>query len=139
MPYIKQEYRETAMDTPASVGQLNYAMTVRAIAFVEGRVTASEFGTYLMMLVENYLEVVGRTYQSFNDVMGVLACVPRELERRLREDFGAPNRVRRFKEEVLAMSDIFYVLSVAPYEDGKIEDNGDVFPKDMVTQIEEVA
>lgn len=51
-------------------------------------------------LVDQYLEANGRRYQSYNDVIGALECVKQEFYRRL----------------------------VAPYEDNKRMENGDVRP-----------
>ncbi len=137
MPYIASQYRDAAMNMPTDAGRLNYAITVRSIQLVEGEVYASEFGTQIMMLVENYIEIVGWNYRSFNDVMGVLACVPLEMERRLNKDFTNRIRFERLKLELDAFSTLFYALTVGPYEDGRMESNGDVFPSNMVAPTEE--
>ena len=53
----------------------------------------------IAVLIDAYLSDAVPHYQQFNDVMGVLACAQAEVYRRL----------------------------VAPYEDEKIKENGDVY------------
>lgn len=78
MPYIKQSERAQLDYMDASTpGQLNYLMT---------------------LLVHEYVNRQGRSYQAYNDAVGALECCKLELYRRL----------------------------IAPYEDEKIKENGDV-------------
>jgi hypothetical protein len=77
MPYIKQELRG-GWKQPASTGELNYALSQE---------------------IKSYLNLKGVSYQTYNDVIGVLEALKLEIYRRL----------------------------VAPYEDTKIIENGDVF------------
>jgi hypothetical protein len=59
-----------------------------------------ELNYLITMIIRKYVEQKGlEKYQFHNDVMGVLSCVKEEWYRR----------------------------KVSPYEDGKIEENGDVF------------
>jgi hypothetical protein len=81
MPYIEQKHRETFMPdllTPGTAGALNYQIT---------------------MVIRNYIEIHGLSYQRVNDVIGALEGAKLEFYRRV----------------------------VAPYEDRKITDNGDVY------------
>lgn len=81
MPYIKPEQRKDLDHgdrVPANAGELNYAITT---------------------MICNYLVENGESYQTFNDVMGVLEGAKLELYRRV----------------------------VAGYEDKKCEENGDVY------------
>ena len=81
MPYIPEDKRlELAQSPicPRNVGELNYMFT---------------------MSLQMYLDKHGESYQTHNDIMGVLSSVTKEWYRR----------------------------KVAPYEDKKIKENGDVF------------
>lgn len=60
--------------------------------------TPGELNYLVTVLCTNYLDVFGRSYTNFNAVVGALECVKLELYRR----------------------------RIAPYEDNKIEENGDV-------------
>lgn len=75
MPYVEPGKR----DTPArTAGELNYKF---AVAIVD------------------YLRIKGKSYQTFNDIIGALECQKQELYRR----------------------------KIAPYEDRACEKNGDVY------------
>jgi len=58
-----------------------------------------ELNYAITMLVDEYIKTHGESYRIFNDVIGALECSKLEVYRRL----------------------------IAPYENGKIEENGDVF------------
>lgn len=87
MPYIKLSDRRdlTPRSTfsPQAAGELNFQVT---------------------SLCLQYLERMGRSYQTYAEIEGVLSHVAKELYRR----------------------------SAAPYEDKKIAENGDVFPEYLV-------
>ncbi len=80
MPYItdKQKLRLHEGGIPQNAGELNYWLTVH---------------------IRQYLEEKGESYQTYNDVLGVLNAIPHELYRR----------------------------KIAPYEDKKIKENSDVY------------
>ena len=82
MPYIKQERREEIDPAilnfcPQNAGDLNYVVTV---------------------MIDNFINWQGETYENFNAMIGALECCKQEYYRRI----------------------------IAPYEDKKIEENGDV-------------
>lgn len=80
MPYIKQDDRENIEDltkSPTNAGELNYL---------------------IHLILSNYVDDLGESYQTYNDIMGVLEGVKLELYRR----------------------------RVAPYEEKKIKENGDI-------------
>ena len=82
MPYINQIARERIKAgniKPLSAGELNFAIT---------------------SLVHEFLNRVGTSYSTLNEVIGVLECAKLELYRRV----------------------------AAPYEDGAIARNGDLLP-----------
>lgn len=60
--------------------------------------TAGEFNYVITMLAKSYINRLGKNYQHYNDIIGALEGCKLELYRR----------------------------SIAPYEDVKIEENGDV-------------
>lgn len=79
MPYIPlSERRRVEMHGPASPGGLNYAIT---------------------QVINSYIGLRGLSYQTINDVIGVLECAKLEAYRRIAVD----------------------------YEDQKREENGDVY------------
>ena len=61
--------------------------------------TAGELNFYITSVILDYLTAHGESYQTYNDILGVLSAIPQELYRR----------------------------KIAPYEDKKIEENGDVY------------
>lgn len=80
MPYIRQDDRENIEDltkSPTNAGELNYL---------------------IHLILSNYVDDLGESYQTYNDIMGVLEGVKLELYRR----------------------------RVAPYEEKKIKENGDI-------------
>jgi hypothetical protein len=81
MPYIKDYQRKELAQSPIcprNAGELNYMLT---------------------MSFQMYLEEHGESYQTYNDIFGVIECCKQELYRR----------------------------KVAKYEDKKIKENGDVY------------
>ena len=63
MPYIRQSERLRAAKLPETPGELNYAIT---------------------MLIVDYLQQQGKyNYAGFNEVVGVLECAKLELARRV--------------------------------------------------------
>jgi hypothetical protein len=81
MPYIKQKDRERLAkgEAPQTAGELNYSIT---------------------KLLLNYLKAKGTSYQTINEIMGVMSAATHE----------------------------FYRRHAVPYEDKKIAENGDVAP-----------
>lgn len=80
MPYLPVEKRmePSVLTAPVTPGELNYAIT---------------------KLIERYRALVGDSYGTFNNIVGVLECAKLEMYRRV----------------------------AAPYEDFKKEVNGDVY------------
>lgn len=78
MPYIENHKKMYAKLEPVNAGELNYAIT---------------------MMLQAYIEHLGTSYQTFNDVMGVLEGAKLEMYRR----------------------------RIARYEDVKKMTNGDVY------------
>lgn len=62
MPYIPQDERDSAIHTPRSAGQLNFAIT---------------------QLLVGYVEHEGLCYQTINDIVGAMECCKSEFYRRI--------------------------------------------------------
>ncbi len=80
MPYIDKKTRRFLDEggTPQNAGELNYELT---------------------RTIQDYMFQKGESYQTYNDILGVLTAIPLELYRRW----------------------------IAPYEDKAIKRNGDVY------------
>ena len=80
MPYIEQSRREeiTESSLVETAGELNWLLTI---------------------LINDYINKKGKSYQTLNEVVGVLECAKLELYRRV----------------------------VSPYEEIKMQQNGDVY------------
>ena len=66
--------------------------------------TAGELNYAFTQLIIDYVRCAGLSYQAINDVVGALEGAKAEFQRRV----------------------------VAPYEDSKAQENGDVYPEDYV-------
>lgn len=124
MPYIKAEER-TLLDggsAPQTVGHLTYLYTK---AILEAR--AGNALALLEITTFDWLILRGHSFKTFAQILGALTATELEWYRRMPaltpKGFGAPAlwSVRDFRQE-------FYDTIVAPYEDRKIAENGDVYP-----------
>lgn len=143
MPYINKKLRKKAALEPETAGELNYAITIRLIEFLEA-VDEVEIAKYLEMLEKqvfwlctSYLDRHGMSYTHANEVIGVLECARREMERRCTADriedpFNHPNwAVDQAGFALMYVTDDIYEI-LAEYEDEKIAENGDVYPKELL-------
>ncbi|KKN55056.1 hypothetical protein LCGC14_0586570 [marine sediment metagenome] len=80
MPYIKdkQKLRLHEGGIPQNAGELNYWLTVH---------------------IRQYIEEKGESYQTYNDVLGVLSAVPKELYDR---------RIRRYEDDAIKRNGDIY-------------------------------
>lgn len=112
MPYITQTARQVIADggPVSTAGELNYMITqsiLHPFQFTKGP----------RELIENYIKYHGLSYSIANDIVGSLECARREFKRR-----------RGINMKWLSeIADEFYDEKVAPYEDQKIQLNGDVY------------
>lgn len=131
MPYIKPEDYARASTFPGVPGELNYAITEKMIARLRGNLTFIAFHRHLRALVINYFDRVGMSYTNGNAVMGVLDCAAREMKRRTGRAYN-PNYKGADIERIVHQLDLerkwVYDELIAPYEDVKIAENGDVYP-----------
>ena len=128
MPYIKSTARQRlackghgAMDA----GELNYLITRELIQYTSSEKSSSALAILeenVKTIINRYCENIGFKYQTANDVVGALVSAGLELLRRLGEDKNL-DAVQVLQNILLC----FYDSIVAPYEDKKIQENGDVY------------
>lgn len=121
MPYIVKERRVamTADQRAENAGELNFRLTVHMI-----HMPLSALEAALEREIEEYLSVRPESYALYNEVVGALDCCRREFLRRRGADTWEDFR----REERLSyVTHRLYMEKIAPYEDTKIEQNGDVF------------
>lgn len=131
MPYIKSDDYARAVQCPETPGELNYAVTCKAIEVLQGRMRAVQFGPMIYEMALDYLDHVGMSYANANAVMGVLECAARELTRRVR-NISVSMTTKSLCTDLEIASRMIYIDKIAPYEDQKIKENGDVFPSELV-------
>lgn len=122
MPYVDQVTREglDAGSPPTNVGELTYLIYA---ALLRGHPESKgALAGHIQADVDAFIRANGKRYATLNGVVGSLECARREyIRRRLRNVSHAP--------PLMALEDYlteFYGAVVAPYEDDKIEENGDV-------------
>lgn len=126
MPYLSQKRKDQLKDPvllPSTPGDLTYLLT-RAVLDNQQIVIARE---ECRRAIKQYM--VGREvrYALFAEVLGCLLSTRLEYERRTAaalRDFGGSRRGLNIIDPII---DEFYREEVAPYEDEKIEQNGDVY------------
>lgn len=121
MPYIKQLARtEFALDYgrwAKNPGELNYNFTMALGMY--GPSDSAEI--IIKEFIKRYLILKGESYQTFNDIIGALTCCFKEIKRRIE----LKNRFE-IVDFLAKIVDDFYNNVVAPYEDQKIVENGDL-------------
>lgn len=137
MPYIKPERREYLNregSVPRDAGELNYMLTMRCLeAFHEGGIALAELPTNIqndcVLYLDHGIDHSPR-YEDFNAVMGALDCCKREFQRR-RDGWlpagGGLERRWAIDDAIESTARRLYREAVAPYEDAKIIQNGDVY------------
>lgn len=137
MPYIKSKDYVRAAVTPEVPGELNFAITVKMIGRLRGVLTFQDFDRALRALTIGYLDRVGMSYTNGNAVMGVLDCTARELRRRVGFCFDNPNfkttDITKIERQLVLERKWVYDTLLAPYEDLKITENGDVYPEALLS------
>lgn len=136
MPYLTQGRKDelAAGDVLRTPGDLNYMITRRLLGFVEWyRTVPPEAGIAALQedieaLIGRYIEQHGASYTTYNSIMGALDCCKREWCRRTNQQrkWLEPGR-RAAVDCVKQKAKAFYAEVVGPYEDLKIEENGDVY------------
>ena len=117
MPYITPTARRQIADggrvmTP---GELNYIITTKLVESVPP--TLDLMRLVISQEIDLYVQQHGLSYDTINGVIGALECARREFKRR-----------KGFDLEFLSdIADGFYGTIAGPYEDKKIQLNGDVY------------
>lgn len=124
MPYITQDAREDLRSrTPQTAGELTYQITVDLMALDPVTMRQYEIENVMLNRANEYIRENGISYQHISDVIGSLMCVGLEWNRRQTSGIAG----KRIKWVSKHVANIFYRQTVAPYEDLKIEENGDLF------------
>jgi hypothetical protein len=121
MPYIKPEDRfelKTGIKTITTPGELNYCITSDILI---GEATKES----IREQIDTYLSSKDSVrYEDLNAVLGVVAAV---IGERCRRDLkSSAVELRDFAIWLGKIANEFYDEVVAPYEDKKIEENGDL-------------
>lgn len=128
MPYLTQARKDQLAGEalPETPGDLNYLLTLSVIQAIKenvpsrARLTASR-------LACSFLDNHGLDYTNCNAIVGAVECCRRELKRRTPTHLTTDVH-RAVDGQLRSWLDNFYAKTVAPYEDKKIEQNGDVYP-----------
>lgn len=121
MPYIKQKRRKAMLadEPPQNAGEFNYCLTWHIL-----NTPLWDLKVAIDREIEAYLSVRPKSYAVYNEVVGALECCRREFIRRR----GTNTRDDLDREGVLgAALNHLYDERIAPYEDTKIKENGDVY------------
>jgi hypothetical protein len=128
MPYILPSRRDDLDkfdDTPQEPGELNYMLTKRMIEMESlehsyGMISdmALQLETVLYEFLRVNLPKQGMRYGLINAIVGAATAAELEYQRRRGNRYQAPMQ--------LAVAS-FYTKVAAPYEDQKIQENGDVY------------
>ena len=126
MPYILKENYERAAIEPRTPGELNFAFTRVLIRYVGKEISAPLTIYQLRILIDAYIKRKGMSYTYCNDIMGAITGALTEYNRRTNRGAGLEsNSITYIVSFVLGD---WYADVVAPYEDKKIAENGDVYP-----------
>ena len=110
MPYL------TETDFNAPSGELNRAFTKVFLSDLP-------FVPAIETTITKYVHDQKPRYATFNDVIGALECAKLEYFRRTGYNEQVDLVIDRIKEK-------FYTDTVAPYEDNKIKEHGDIYGRD---------
>ncbi len=116
MPYITQTARLVIAEggPVTTAGELNYAITKH---FLDKSIGVADAFDKIQEEIQKYVAYRGLSYAVINDVIGALECSRREVKRRRGIDVNWFSRI----------ANEFYDAIAAPYEDQKIQQNGDVY------------
>lgn len=110
MPYL------TETDFNAPCGELNRALTKVYIS-----TSLSLLESEIRKLIKKYVHDQKPRYETFNNVIGALECSMMEYYRR------TPQADSALWEMINDLKNELYRETVAPYEDKKIQEHGDIY------------
>lgn len=118
MPYITQEARQEMVSRPPeTVGELTYWLYKRCLK--AGEILL--FSKQCHDICVHYLRSEDESFSRHAEVLGALTAASLELSRQHPE-------LAEERQVLEAVTRIYYPKFVVPYEDRKIEENGDVEP-----------
>lgn len=121
MPYLTEQRKKEIDSNPNSVlagaGDLTYKLTRIALDCSDGG-----FADNIYDAIKRYMPRQPR-YENYAIVLGCLDSTRRELHRREPYSKNLAGKSKR----LMLFSDSYYNNVIAPYENEKIEQNGDVF------------
>jgi hypothetical protein len=126
MPYIPQPDRESvALRGPIKAGEINYCLSL----MYQKAAKDSKLNIQKEMknIITAYIKAMGINYQVFNDVIGAMYLSEREFVRRT-SDIQTSGFIL---DAITATEDFILHKYIEPYEDEKIEQNGDVYGSDQ--------
>jgi len=130
MPYIDQDARDRLESNhfhPRTPGELTYLITQSMLNSTGGH---ADLKAEIHKHVSHYIGVFGHSFGTYNAIMGSLCCAHEEYRRRggwCATTFK-PLKLPEWRlRPVLDYSVEFYDSVVAPYEEKKIDENGDVY------------
>lgn len=128
MPYIRKEERADAESSPIAPGELNYSITSLAIDVLTGDLSIESLTRLAYQRGVTYFEMQPPSYTNGNAVVGAYYCAAHELIRRLADS----EDVEMVADCLTNAASLFYTSHLAPYENKKIAENGDVFPSELL-------
>jgi len=129
MPYVTMAVRGelSLLRHPRTAGELNYVLTRAILAELEGSYRKG-LEDHAYEIIERYwLDASPQSYQAINDILG--ACLGCVVEARRRLVLPAAILVDNAADSIANAVQQFYEWYAAPYENRKIAENGDVYPK----------
>jgi hypothetical protein len=122
MPYIPDSDKQALLAgvPPQKAGELTYLITHEFVEAVKQDLVPMH--AHIENHIGRYIQSKGKSFQTFAEIMGAICAAGLEWERREQP---------KLEPVVSVLSDVaadFYEQVVAPYEDQKITENGDVYP-----------
>lgn len=125
MPYIEKNRRpliDNGVVSPECAGDMNYLLTK---LYKYKDIDSIRHG--VRTIIAEYIMNKGLKYQHLNDIVGAVICSSFEYYRRgLRDNTTDTGRLLEIAEILDHELEYFYMQVAGPYEDTKIEENGDV-------------
>jgi hypothetical protein len=136
MPYLtddRKEFLANPRNKLSTAGDLTYCLTEETLRHIDTPVGAADGVKETADWSDNMLSIIGRylrpapRYADFALVLGCLDSTRRELLRRRHETTRSDVDVLLAAGLLEKLSRSYYANVIAPYEDTKIEQNGDVY------------